>query len=250
MSILLQRSHNLQQSKILQKSHSFFMHFGILCFFGLFGSGLFGQHAYAENPNEQTLRQIDATASDEVKGFQVQEFRIGVGVTAERWSEEALAMVYDKSGKLLPTVTLSYRFHKRMALDVAAATGRLTAHSDQNEFRLMPVTVGASLLFGNDNVEPFIGVGAGFIQFSETLAPYGDLYSQVINGTKLGVDSRAGVRIATRLVPSSQHPGAPKGPSQLDIELGMGYRVHQAFGIGNGLNMNAFHSNVGVNLRF
>lgn len=232
-------------SKRLQKVHVPFLWFGIILF-----CGIYTKNAQAQNPNEQTFRQIANQAEQELKGFQVQEFRIGVGVTGERWSEEALAMVYDKNGKLLPTVTLSYRFHKHMTLDATVGTGRLTAHSEQNEFRLMPVTVGASLLFGNNDIEPFVGVGAGFVQFSETLAPYGDLYSQVINGTKLGVDSRAGVRIATRLLPTSQHPGVPKGASQLDIELGMGYRVHQAFGIGNGLNMNAFHSNVGINLRF
>ena len=70
-------------------------------------------------------------------------------------------------------------------------------------------------------------------------------------GTKLGVDTKAGVRIGTSLLPNStQHPRQVNGPSQLDVEIAMGYRVHQAFGLGTGLNLNAFHSSVGVNLRF
>ena len=37
---------------------------------------------------------------------------------------------------------------------------------------------------------------------------------------------------------------------RLAAKIAMGYRVHQAFGLGTGLNLNAFHSSVGANLRF
>ena len=65
-------------------------------------------------------------------------------------------------------------------------------------------------------------------------------------GTKLGVDAKAGVRIATSIIPSStQHPRQPKGASQMDVEIAMGYRTHQAFGVGTGLNLNAFRTSIG-----
>ena len=43
----------------------------------------------------------EANAQETVppSGFKVQEFRVGVGISAERWSEEAIASVYDKNGK-------------------------------------------------------------------------------------------------------------------------------------------------------
>ena len=186
------------------------------------------------------------------EGFAVQEMRLGVGVSAERWSEEAISTVYGKSGKMFPTLSMSYRFHKHFTLDASAGTGRLTTENERNEIQLLPINVGASVLFGDRNREPFISVSAGFVQFSEKLLPYyTSEYPTMTYGTKLGVDTKAGVRIATSMIPNaSMHPRKPKGPSQMDVEIAMGYRVHQAFGVGTGLNLNAFHTSVGLNLRF
>ena len=203
---------------------------------------LFSSAAHAE----------DSTQRAEPTGFAVQEFRIGVGVSAERWAEEAIATIYDKNGKWFPTLSMSYRFHKHMSIDTSAGAGRLVTADERNEIQFLPVTVGASLLFGDRNREPFVSVAAGLVQFSEKLMPYYTSdYPIMTYGTKLGVDTKAGVRIGTSLLPhSTQHPRQVSGPSQLDIEIAMGYRVHQAFGLGTGLNLNAFHSSVGVNLRF
>lgn len=185
-------------------------------------------------------------------GFQVQEFRVGVGISAERWSEDAIASIYDKNGKMFPTLTLSYRFHKRLSLDASAGTGRLEAENGRNELQLLPVTVGGSLLFGNESREPFVSVAAGFVQFSERNLPFYDSsLPNMVYGTKMGVDTKAGVRIGTKLISGpSLHPRAASGATQMDVELAMGYRVHQAFGVGTGLNMNAFHTSVGVNIRY
>lgn len=189
-------------------------------------------------------------AQAEEKGFEVQELRLGVGAAAERWQEPALMSVYGKSGKVLPNVSLSYRFHKHLSLDVQAGMGRLNTDNDRNVFQILPVTVGTSILFGNKDIEPFIGVGAGFVQFSEQLLPYvGSTSAETVYGTKLGVDTKAGLRIGTRMIQTSQHPTAPQGFSQMDVEVLMGYRVHQAFQIGTGLNMNAFRFGVGLNFR-
>lgn len=196
----------------------------------------------------------EANAQETVppSGFKVHEFRVGVGISAERWSEEAIASVYDKNGKMFPTLSLSYRFHKRLSLDASAGTGRLETDSGRNELQLLPITVGGSLLFGNENREPFVSVAAGFVQFSESNLPFYDSARTVnVYGTKLGVDTKAGVRIGTNLISGpSHHPRAASGASQMDIELAMGYRVHQAFGVGTGLNMNAFHTSIGVNIRY
>ncbi len=195
---------------------------------------------------------VKAEAQETPKGFEVQEFRIGVGVSAERWAEDAIATIYEKNGKIFPTLSMSYRFHEHLSLDASAGTGRLTTENQRNEMQLLPITVGASLLFGNRHREPFVSVAAGFVQFSEKLLPYyTSEYSNNTYGTKFGVDTKAGVRIGTSMLPNkTQHPRQPQGPSQLDLEIAMGYRVHQAFGVGTGLNLNAFHSSVGVNIRF
>jgi hypothetical protein len=190
--------------------------------------------------------------AEEPTGFDVQEFRVGVGLSGERWAEDAISVIYGKSGKLFPTLSMSYRFHEHLSLDASAGTGRLTTENQRNEMQFMPITVGASVLFGDSDREPFISVGAGFVQFSEKLLPYyTSEYSTMTYGTKLGVDAKAGVRIATSMIPNStQHPRQPKGASQLDVELSMGYRTHQAFGVGTGLNLNAFRTSIGFNLRY
>ena len=193
-----------------------------------------------------------AEAQEAPSGFQVQEFRVGVGLSGERWAEDAIATVYGKNGKLFPTLALSYRFHKNFSIDASAGTARLTTANQRNEMQLLPVTVGASMLFGNSDREPFVSVAAGFVQFSEKLLPYyTSEYPTMTYGTKLGVDAKAGVRIATSIIPSStQHPRQPKGASQMDVEIAMGYRTHQAFGVGTGLNLNAFRTSIGFNLRY
>ena len=193
-----------------------------------------------------------AEAQETPSGFEVQEFRVGVGLSGERWAEDAIATVYGKNGKLFPTLSLSYRFHKNFSIDASAGTTRLTTANQRNEMQLLPVTVGASMLFGNSDREPFVSVGAGFVQFSEKLLPYyTSEYPTMTYGTKLGVDAKAGVRIATSIIPSTtQHPRQPKGASQMDVEIAMGYRTHQAFGVGTGLNLNAFRTSIGFNLRY
>ena len=193
-----------------------------------------------------------AQAQEVSSGFEVQEFRVGVSISGERWAEDAIATIYGKNGKLFPTLSMSYRFHKNFSIDASAGTARLTTANQRNEMQLLPVTVGASMLFGNSDREPFVSVGAGFVQFSEKLLPYyTSEYPTMTYGTKLGVDAKAGVRIATSIIPSStQHPRQPKGASQMDVEIAMGYRTHQAFGVGTGLNLNAFRTSVGFNLRY
>lgn len=185
----------------------------------------------------------------EEKGFAVQEFRLGTGVAIERWNEDALLAIYGKNGKMIPNISMSYRFHKHFALDVEAGSARLTANDERQVFQVVPVSVGGSVLFGNQNVEPFVGVGAGFVQFSEKLKRYEKSTPVATYGTKLGVDSKAGLRIGTRFIQNSQHPGAPQSFSQMDVEIFMGYRVHQAGSIGTGLNLNAFRAGVGLKFR-
>jgi hypothetical protein len=195
---------------------------------------------------------LNHASAEEEKGFNVQELRFGAGVVAERWADPTMSVVYGKQGKAIPMVYLSYRFHKRFALDAEAGMARLTANVDRNVFQVVPVTVGGSLLFlqDNPNVEPFVGVGAGFVQYTERVLPYILSTTPSVNyGTKLGTDFRAGVRIGTRFVQTSQHPNAPTGPNKMDVELMIGQRVHHAFGIGAGLNLSAFRASIGLKFR-
>lgn len=214
------------------------------------GIGWFGlvPSAQAQSVQDAVKNEISKTQKEK-KGFAVQEFRLGTGVAIERWNEDALLAIYGKSSKMIPNVSMSYRFHKHFAIDVEAGSARLTANDERQIFQVVPVSTGASVLFGNQNLEPFIGVGAGFVQFSEKLQRYEKSTPVATYGTKLGVDTKAGLRIGTRSIQDSQHPGAPQSFSQMDVELFMGYRVHQIGSIGTGLNLNAFRAGVGLKFR-
>jgi hypothetical protein len=203
------------------------------------------------NPEELVPETRNQVIDSNTKGF-TNEFRIGVGVSSERWSDSSFPTVYGKSGKAIPTVSLNYRIFKNMSLDVEAGMARLNANSDRNIFQVVPVTAGVSFFATkSQNIEPFIGVGAGFVQFSEQLLPLlASTTPTVTAGTKFGVDYRVGVRIPTRFSMGSQHPTASQGAKQMDVEIYVGQRIHHAFGIGTGLNMNAFRVSSSMKFRF
>ena len=69
-------------------------------------------------------------------------------------------------------------------------------------------------------------------------------------GTKLGVDAKAGGKNHINRSQLHSTSKTTKGASQMDIEIAMGYRTHQAFGLGTGLNLNAFRTSIGFNLRY
>ena len=75
----------------------------------------------------------------------------------------------------------------------------------------------------------------------------------------MGMDIRTGVRIGTRFMRRTQHPvtpvdadnpGTPPGVKQLDVELMLGQRLHQMFGVGEGFDLSATRIGVGMQLRF
>ena len=180
-----------------------------------------------------------------VAGFSTQEARFGLGVVSETWSDTSLGQVYTNQ-KLVPHFGLSYRFHRNMTIDAEVGFAQETGNSDKSTFTIVPVTVGASAVFPVGTVEPFFGLGASFVQFSEVFdtAPSYDVY-----GTKMGLDVRGGIRIGSRFVRKSQHPNAPSGPNQMDVQLLIGQRFNQTFGFGDGINLDAFRVGVGLNFR-
>ena len=96
--------------------------------------------------------------------------------------------------------------------------------------------------FGNETVEPFVGIGFSFVGFLESSS------GESISGTKVGLEARAGVRIGTQFIKPSQHPSLKGGPKELDVELMLGQRLHQMFGIGAGAGFNMSAARFGVSL--
>ena len=183
-----------------------------------------------------------ARAGFGMDGFTVNETRVAFKGIGEAWTDKNIGTVY-RSSRMYGFFGFSQRFHEHYSVYAEAGFARVDSSDKDTALQLIPLTVGATVLFGNEQVEPFVGVGASFVNFMEEI-PTGS-----ISGTKLGVDLRGGVRIGTRFIRKSQHPNAPKGPSQMDVELMLGQRLHHAFGIGTGLDLGATRFGIGVQFR-
>ena len=178
-------------------------------------------------------------------GFKTQEIRVNAGIVQEFWAESSLARIYSASESFV-YVGLGYRFHDHFSAGAEIALVDMVGNYNKSTLQLIPTVLYGNVLFGNENVEPFVGLGLSMVHFLET---YPD---NSISGSKVGLDFRSGVRIRTNLVQPQQHPSVDMGPKQLDIEISLGQRFHQMFGVGEGtgFNMSALRIGVGLNTRF
>ena len=194
------------------------------------------------------LFSAPAHAGYGLDGFTVSETRVAFKGIGEAWTDKNIGTVY-RSSRMYGFFGFSQRFHEHYALYAEAGFARVDSGDDETALQLIPLTLGATVLFGSEQVEPFVGVGASFVNFMEEI-PTGS-----ISGTKLGIDIRTGVRIGTRFIRKTQHPrgaappNAPRGPKQMDVELMLGQRVHHAFGIGSGLDLGATRFGIGLQFR-
>ena len=180
-----------------------------------------------------------------MKGFKTQETRVYLGLVGESWADSFVGQVYRPSSNY-GSLALQYRFHSHFLAGIESGLVRVKGNRDKSSLQLIPVVMNVNVLFGNDNVEPFVGLGMSFVHFLES-SP-----SETISGTKVGMEVRAGVRIATQFIKSSQHPSVQVGAKRLDVELMLAQRMHQMFGVGvgQGFNLSASRFGVGAVLKF
>ena len=230
---------------IVKKSTQLFMVLGIFC------SSVGWAQDEADLPEDDTEIDVAEDDSEVVEappeqqresGFSVQEARVGFRGIGEAWSDPFIGSVY-RSSRFFGAGALSYRFHKNFTVDVEAGFVRLDGNDGQSALQMIPFSLGGSVLFGSKNVEPFVGVGAGFIGFVE------ELPTAPVAGTKLGWDLRAGVRVGTRFIRSSQHSNVSQGAKQMDLEFMLGKRIHHVFNVGEGFDLGAFRAGIGFILR-
>ena len=177
-----------------------------------------------------------------IKGFDTQEIRVLVGAANESLSDTSIVQTYDSSN-FFPSIALQYRFHTNILAAAEIGFADMTGNYGKSSFQTIPSSIGLQVLFGDEKVEPFFGLGASIVHFLESYP------SGTIAGSKFGFDYRAGCRIKTALIKPSQHPGLQEGPKQMDFELHLGQRIHQITG-GEGFNMSTLRIGIGLNTRF
>ena len=190
-------------------------------------------------------QETKAPSSWGMSGFDTQETRIMVGAVGEFWADPAITQIYSAS-EVFVDISLRYRFHQHFSIGAEVGLVDVTGNSNKSTLQIIPTVLNANILFGNDRVEPFVGLGVSIVHFLETYP------SASVSGSKVGLDFRSGFRIKTNFIQPVQHPSAQMGPKQLDIEVHIGQRMHQIFGAGagEGFNMSALRLGIGLNTRF
>lgn len=180
-----------------------------------------------------------------MSGFDTQETRIMVGAVGEFWADPSITQVY-KASETFVDIALRYRFHQHFSIGAEVGLVDVTGNNNKSTLQIIPTVLQLDVLFGNDRVEPFVGVGLSIVHFLETYP------SATVSGSKIGMDFRSGFRIKTNFIQPEQHPSAQMGPKQMDIEVHVGQRMHQMFGVGvgEGFNMSALRLGIGLNTRF
>lgn len=179
------------------------------------------------------------------EGFRTQETRVLLGAVGEFWADSSITKVY-KPSEVFVDIGLRYRFHQHFSVGAEVGLVDLSGNNEKSTLQLIPTVLHANVLFGNDRVEPFVGIGVSIVHFLETYP------SSNVSGSKVGLDFRSGFRIKTNLIRPQQHPSTQMGPKQMDVEVQVGQRFHQMFGagLGEGFNMSALRLGVGLNTRF
>ena len=188
----------------------------------------------------------ERTAGPSIQPFT--ENSVGLRGVGEVWQETAIHLVHESSRfgaagffhtGLTPVfgleLELGYNQMKGKAVD--PTTNEQTGNSATLE--LVPISMGATVRASGPTSELFFGAGPALVAFNDR-SP-----TNAISGVKIGFDARLGVRVHTHFIQPSMRPGA-RGMRRMDVELMLGRRQHQAFGVGTGLDLSAWRIGVGL----
>ena len=173
---------------------------------------------------------------------------VGFRGVGEIWQESAVVMVH-RSSRFGGTGFFSTAVTALVGMEFELGYNRMVGNAidpktnqrtgGQATLELVPVSMDVTLRSEGPRSEVFFGLGPAFVAFNDR-SP-----TNAISGMKIGLDMRLGVRIHTRFLQESIRPGAG-GFRRIDVELMLGRRQHQAFGIGSGLDLSAWRVGGGL----
>ncbi len=190
-------------------------------------------------PREPRSKSEYDLFSDKAVGFR------GIG---EVWQESAIVMVH-RSSRFGGTGFFSAGITELFGMEIEVGYNRLvgsavdpssnqqTGHDSTLE--LVPVAMNGTVRMEGHSSDLAFGVGPAFVSFNDR-SP-----TNAISGLKIGIDMRMAVQIHTNFIQESIRPGAG-GMRRADIEVLIGRRQHQAFGVGEGLDLSAWRIGLGL----
>lgn len=185
-------------------------------------------------------------AGDETSGV-----LLGARGVGEVWQDANLILDVGRSSRFGGSGVLSYRVWRMFSVDFEAAYHRMsgtehtvTSHqlgTEATSFELVPLVFAVGANHQAGNVEVFANLGSAVTIYSSTHPQAG-----TISGTKFGLSVLGGVRIDTGLVQPSIRRDANQPVKAVELELMIGRRQHQLFGVGDGLNLSGWRVGVGL----
>jgi hypothetical protein len=199
--------------------------------------------------DEKPKKTKEAKPAKERSAFDpFSESAVGFRGVGEIWQESAVVMVH-RSSRFGGTGFFSTSVTEMLGLEFELGYNRMVGTAidpttnqrtgGQATLELVPVSMDATIRSEGPRSEVFFGVGPAFVAFNDR-SP-----TNAISGMKLGLDMRLGVRIRTKFLQESIRPGAG-GFKRMDVELMLGRRQHQLFGIGSGLDLSAWRVGGGL----
>lgn len=187
----------------------------------------------------------------------------GVG---EAWDEPELGRVY-RPNALTGGVGLVIPLHQYAQLDLEVAYERMSGqHIDRDSLEpidktatieIAPISavVEGRVPFGASS-HVYAGVGPTATLFKEEHESFvanteDGVETSITNGTKIGVEARAGVRLMTGLVsPSASSVPSSGGLQGVSVELGFGRRFQKEPSEDGGFDLAAWRVTIGLGLNF
>ena len=178
-----------------------------------------------------------------------QDLLLGIHGVAEVWSDAAIATVY-RSSVFTGALTATWQFHRFLAADIEVSYVRTPGLQGQR-FEMTPIAADLSAWTKMGNVELFGGIGPA-------LVPWSDKGTDLRSGTKIGMDTRVGLRVATAFYTPPDYP--PATMERVDLEIFVGRRSHfgptttavepDVLGQGSGrLDLSAIRAGIGFKVR-
>jgi hypothetical protein len=175
---------------------------------------------------------------------------LGARGVGEVWQDALLIRELGRSSRFGGTGLMSYRVWRFVGVDVEVGYHRMKGTGVEREtdntaeeattWEMVPLALSASAAHSVGKVEVFGSIGSAMTVYSSTDE------KGTISGTKFGPVVMVGARIDTGLVQPTIRRDAPNTLRSVDLELAIGRRQHQPFGIGEGLDLSAWRVGIGL----
>jgi len=205
----------------------------------------------AEEQEESTKKKVKKAPKEPRSAPTYEPFSdksVGFRGVGEVWQEAAIVMVH-RSSRFGGTGFFSAGITELFGMEIEIGYNRLVGTAvdpttnertdNQATLELVPIAMDGTIRMEGSTSDLVFGAGPAFVSFNDR-SP-----TNAISGMKIGIDMRVAVQIHTHFIQHSIRPGA-RGMRRMDLEFLIGRRQHQAFGVGEGLDLSAWRIGLGL----